>query len=110
MTEYSDDMDSVAKNIWAAKRFTEEANRGLPHPNAKASDIADETILRVIHYINWNGRAMNTSDFSRGVLSMYPPKVVQAKCRSLIKRGLITGCACGCRGDFWIAYKTPANT
>ena len=29
-----------------------------------------------------------------------PPKVVLAKLRSMVKRGLILGCACGCRGDF----------
>lgn len=28
-----------------------------------------------------------------------PEKVVLAKLRSLIKRGLLTGCYCGCRGD-----------
>lgn len=29
-----------------------------------------------------------------------PPKVVLAKLRSMIKRGVLSGCACGCRGDF----------
>jgi hypothetical protein len=29
-----------------------------------------------------------------------PEKVVLAKLRRLVKRGVITGCACGCRGDF----------
>src|SRR5690349_3703343 len=29
-----------------------------------------------------------------------PDKIVLAKLRKLIRRGLITGCACGCRGDF----------
>ena len=29
-----------------------------------------------------------------------PPKVMQAKLKKLIKRGLLDGCACGCRGDF----------
>lgn len=29
-----------------------------------------------------------------------PPKVALAKMASLIRRGLIDGCACGCRGDF----------
>jgi hypothetical protein len=31
-----------------------------------------------------------------------PEKVALAKMRSLIKRGLVAGCACGCRGDFEI--------
>lgn len=29
-----------------------------------------------------------------------PYKVVLAKARKLIRRGLLTGCACGCRGEF----------
>lgn len=28
-----------------------------------------------------------------------PPKVIRAKAAKLIKRGLMTGCTCGCRGD-----------
>ncbi len=33
-------------------------------------------------------------------LSQFPPKVVLAKLRSARKRGLLNGCACGCRGDW----------
>lgn len=29
-----------------------------------------------------------------------PTKVVRAKLASLVKRGLLIGCTCGCRGDF----------
>jgi len=29
-----------------------------------------------------------------------PEKIVRAKAKGLIKRGVITGCFCGCRGDF----------
>lgn len=29
-----------------------------------------------------------------------PNKVVLAKARKLVLRGLLSGCACGCRGDF----------
>jgi hypothetical protein len=32
----------------------------------------------------------------------YPPKVLLAKLRRLVARGLLDGCACGCRGDFEI--------
>lgn len=34
-----------------------------------------------------------------------PPKVMRAKMQSLIKRGLVTGCTCGCRGEFEITDK-----
>jgi hypothetical protein len=32
-------------------------------------------------------------------------KLALAKMRSLIDRGLVTGCTCGCRGDFVITRK-----
>jgi len=34
-----------------------------------------------------------------------PTKVANAKAKSLIKRGIITGCTCGCRGDLEIVIK-----
>ncbi len=34
-----------------------------------------------------------------GILGL-PEKLIRAKAKSLIKRGLMTGCPCGCRGDF----------
>lgn len=34
-----------------------------------------------------------------------PTKVIMAKMRALIRRKLIDGCACGCRGDFWVTEK-----
>ena len=34
-----------------------------------------------------------------------PDKVVHAKMRQLIKRDLVDGCPCGCRGDFDITEK-----
>lgn len=32
----------------------------------------------------------------------FPEKVLLAKLRAMIRKGLIDGCACGCRGDFRI--------
>jgi hypothetical protein len=34
-----------------------------------------------------------------------PEKVALAKMKALIRRGLVDGCACGCRGDFTITEK-----
>lgn len=34
-----------------------------------------------------------------------PPRLIMAKARALIKRGIITGCACGCRGDFQVVHQ-----
>ena len=34
-----------------------------------------------------------------------PCKLVLAKMKTLIRRGLVKGCTCGCRGDFEITEK-----
>lgn len=34
------------------------------------------------------------------LMPMFPPEVILAKARAMLKRGLLTGCGCGCRGDF----------
>lgn len=34
------------------------------------------------------------------LMPIFPSEVILAKARALIRRGLITGCDCGCRGDF----------
>lgn len=39
-----------------------------------------------------------------------PPKVLLAKARQLLKRGLIGGCGCGCRGDFHIPLSCCGGT
>jgi hypothetical protein len=48
----------------------------------------------------------------RSVLHAMPEgtagKLALAKMRSLIKRGLVSGCACGCRGDFEITDEGKA--
>lgn len=36
-----------------------------------------------------------------------PEKVALAKMRSLIKRKLVDGCPCGCRGDFRLPEESP---
>lgn len=40
-----------------------------------------------------------------GEFAAWPPKLVLAKLRKLMTRGLVDGCDCGCRGDFVL---TPA--
>lgn len=34
------------------------------------------------------------------LMPFFPPEVIRAKASRLIRRGLLTGCDCGCRGDF----------
>lgn len=38
-----------------------------------------------------------------------PPKLVLAKMKSLIKRGFVDGCMCGCGGDFCITNRGKAH-
>lgn len=37
----------------------------------------------------------------------FPPKVKLAKLRSMIRRGVLNGCACGCRGDLELPERPP---
>lgn len=44
----------------------------------------------------------NEKDVRRAMPQDTPEKVVLAKMRRLIAKGLVKGCPCGCRGDFEI--------
>lgn len=80
----------------------------------KASDITDSAFIDAVLYCcavrkmaatRWDvtavlaGHPEDVGGGSRDYPDM-PWKVVLAKARSLIRRGLIDGCSCGCRGDF----------
>lgn len=59
----------------------------------------------------WYGKASWTPENSV-ILAMpagTPEKVALAKMRALIKRGLVEGCGCGCRGDFVITTKGKSH-
>lgn len=88
----------------------------------KASDIADSAFLnavdgaiaersrvegspRTIGATRWDVAAVLAGhpEHVGGTPVDYPDmpyKVVLAKARSLIRRRLLSGCACGCRGEF----------
>lgn len=68
----------------------------------QAKDISDVEMLEAVREAGtgssgwamaWDVDALNPA---------YPPKVQQAKRSKLIKRGLMEGCTCGCRGDFYL--------
>lgn len=69
----------------------------------QAKDVPDAAILAVVaaRHPSW-AHQWDMQEAHPGI----PPKVLLAKCRSLIKRGVIDGCPCGCRGDF--RYPDPA--
>jgi predicted transcriptional regulator len=75
----------------------------------KAADINADTLLDVVaelqvvpHFNVFLGREMtgpaNLSDLAQRLGA--PEKVVLAKARRLVRAGRLTGCTCGCRGDF----------
>lgn len=66
----------------------------------QAKNVPTEKVLDVIGTLQkikggWAYRS-EVEEYFPGV----PSKVLLAKLRSLIKSKAITGCACGCRGDF----------
>lgn len=85
----------------------------------QAKDIDDHLFLRIVseqrdnpsppscmHSVReyferspWDGRHWVHLDTIEACLPIFPPDVIRAKLKALIKRGLCTGCACGCRGD-----------
>lgn len=67
----------------------------------KASDISDEACLAAVRAVRgkWAPDWSMRSDIQEE-LNAYPPKVVLAKLKQLVKRKLLSGCTCGCRGDF----------
>ncbi len=75
----------------------------------QAKDVSDLDVLRVVREL------MTESYEQKPMIDAYlwtlrsdiqarfpgvPEKVVLAKLASLVRRKLIDGCACGCRGDF----------
>lgn len=74
----------------------------------KCSDIPDRPILALLAALN--GRWANWWGFEPSVLPAFPEevrgtKLVLAKMRMMVRRGVVDGCCCGCRGDFVITPK-----
>lgn len=69
---------------------------------AQAKDISDAVAFEALKTVRGKNGAPDWSALSdvQEQLIQFPPKVVLAKLRSMIKRGILRGCACGCRGDF----------
>lgn len=84
----------------------------------QCKDIPDEPILRFIiaspGWKHWYGKNELTLDgagdwYAKSVRNAMPEgvpdKLVLGKMRQLIRRGLVDGCDCGCRGDFELTEK-----
>jgi hypothetical protein len=77
----------------------------------QAKHIPDRGILLEIRRLRatpWSSGAENTTGrrwvmlYELQAAPAFPEKVVRAKLAALIRRGLLSGCTCGCRGDFEI--------
>src|SRR6266704_311959 len=70
----------------------------LARPQAK--DIADMATLRVSDGLGRQRHCWTSPWDVAENFPAFPEKVVAAKLKSLHRRGLVTGCPCGCRGDW----------
>lgn len=77
------------------------ARRRVGYKDVQAKHIPDGVALLAV-YLAGRDRPAQWASRSEveDQLHTYPPKVVLAKMRALLKKGLISGCGCGCRGDF----------
>lgn len=77
----------------------------------KTSDIPDVPILEYLYERQgqwtclWYGSLKDSDDVYFAMPPGLPPKLYLSKMKSLVKRGLVGGCDCGCRGDFEITDK-----
>lgn len=79
----------------------------------QCKNLPEEPILRFLAgpYDGWYVPGWGTwfSDQPNSVLNVMPagvsPKLALAKMRTMIRKGLVDGCPCGCRGDFRITDK-----
>jgi hypothetical protein len=66
----------------------------------KTSDLSDSRVLAVVTALN-EERGYPADRWSVAArCADVPEKIVYAKLKRLHKRGLLTGCPCGCRGDY----------
>jgi hypothetical protein len=72
----------------------------------QAKHVPEAPILKFLSELNQrSGTWFQGYDNSVPVPKGTPDRVIIAKMRSLIKRGLVTGCTCGCRGNYEITDK-----
>jgi len=77
----------------------------------QCKDIPDVPVLEFLlrHKGVWcNWYFGDSRDVHAAMPAGTPEKLVLGKMRMLIRRGLVTGCNCGCRGDFEITSKGEA--
>lgn len=79
----------------------------------QAKDISEKPVLRFLFLLD-QIRRLGTwrknceTSVMKAMPEGTPEKLARAKMRQLIKRGLVDGCPCGCRGDYRITEKGTA--
>jgi len=78
----------------------------------QCKDIPDRPILEFLaknpeQWHNWYFG--NDFDVTQVMPEVVPEKLRLAKMKMLIRRGVVNGCDCGCRGDFVITRKGQAE-
>ena len=74
----------------------------------QTKDIPDKPILQFLENLGPVWATWFLGNYDNSVASVLPGvhhKLVLSKVRSMLKRGLIEGCGCGCRGDFRLTVK-----
>ena len=68
----------------------------------QCKDIPDLPILRFLYDLGRWGTILadNENSVQLAMPVGVPEKLARAKMGGLIRRGLVDGCVCGCRGDF----------
>ena len=82
----------------------------------QCKDIPEEPILRFLDALNGRWAVWYQNDrepyFDNSVQLAMPPnlpsKLIVAKMGQMIKKGIVDGCPCGCRGDYVITEKGKA--
>ena len=69
----------------------------------QAKHLDAHRVLAAIYLCHFNNLGAMLWDVERHFADV-PPKVLRAKLRSLIRQRKITGCDCGCRGDFQVVF------
>jgi hypothetical protein len=80
----------------------------------QCKDISDEVFLAALRRVpgsancGWRNRWAVHAELE-AVVGPVPERLMLAKARRLIARGLMKGCACGCRGDWQIKVLEAAQ-
>ena len=106
--ETEEEVTETEEEVTEAEEEVTEAELPKPDYNRPAVTISDISMLRAITVLSL------MKDAERGVQdswAMVPelaglfdinPKRIRSKMRRMMKRNLIDGCDCGCRGDIYI--------